>query len=221
VGTESLLIGSPFDLFVGFYGLLLAPGKGLLIYALPVLLGAIGFAAFWRAHRSEALLLASVILATILGVVLWRDWSGGWCWGPRLILNIVPLAIIPAAAAIERGPLSKRTHRWIWPAIFAVGVFTQVLGVLPNYLSWYMRVGDGYAVYYDPTAFPVLGHLQLLLEGKFDLFWLRTEVYFPDAGSLMLVLFGILALATIAIGLQMVRAWRSLPLREEDIEVLG
>lgn len=219
MGSESLLISSPVDLFVGLYGLLFSPGKGLVFHALPVLLGVVGIRRFWKSHRLEAAFIVSASLATILGVAMWRDWSGGWCWGPRLILNALPLLMIPAAAFLDSGSLSPAGwRRLVWPVFLFFGVLTQLMGVLPDYLAWYLRVGNYNLVYYNPAYAPLRGHLEALLRGEVDLFWLKTESFFPGAGAIAVgILVGLVAIALVA-ALAFLYYWRESDRREVTVQ---
>jgi len=80
----------------GLYGLLISPGKGLLEYAPVLLLAPLGAAMLWRRRRRPELLLLLTVFALDLVAhanVLIR-WVGGWSWGPRFLLPVLPLALL-------------------------------------------------------------------------------------------------------------------------------
>ncbi len=79
----------------GLYGLLISPGKGLLEYAPVLLLAPLGAAMLWRWRRPELLLLLTVFALDLVAHanVLIR-WVGGWSWGPRFLLPVLPLALL-------------------------------------------------------------------------------------------------------------------------------
>jgi hypothetical protein len=127
--------------YVGTLGLLLSPGRGLLIGS-PILLAALwGFPRLWRMDR----LLAGLLLAGAgFHVVLhgsWWVWFGGWCWGPRLAVPIIPLLMIPAwlqlAAMATEG--WRALSRYLAIALVALSLTMQVPAVLIYYMD-FMRV---------------------------------------------------------------------------------
>lgn len=208
LGAASVLVDNPREFIVGVYGLLVSPGKGLLFHALPVVLSAIGIRRFWSSHRLEAGFIILASAATVVGVALWRDWSGGWCWGPRLILNVLPLLMIPAAASLGSASSHWPRRRLLWPAIFVFGSVSQLIGVLPNYLAWYLTVGNYNRVYYDPAYAPLRGHAEAILHGKIDLFWMKTDVFFPAAGGYMTALLAAIAAMAAFAAIGLVYHWR-------------
>ncbi len=95
-GYEVSGIGAP--LLAGLAGSLFSPSRGLFIYS-PFLLASIaGMAIFigTREYRRYPLLfgIAAAIVANIYLVSRWPSWWGGWCYGPRLLTEIVPLMIL-------------------------------------------------------------------------------------------------------------------------------
>jgi hypothetical protein len=120
----------------GLAGIFLSPGRGLLIYT-PVALFA--FSAFLpRAsaarHRHNVLLVTAGAFIILESLVISRSiiWWGGYCWGPRLLTEIIPpLVVLMAigAAAMDR-PWPRRAF-----AVLALySVLIQAVGVFfyPN-----------------------------------------------------------------------------------------
>jgi hypothetical protein len=80
----------------GLFGLVLGPGRGLLLFA-PVVLAS-AFA--WRRLAPEARVLAfGVPCVLALVIARWFVWHGGSCWGPRYLLAALPLLAAPAVLA--------------------------------------------------------------------------------------------------------------------------
>jgi len=115
----------------GLAGLLLSPGRGLLIYS-PVAIFAL--AAFLPAarglrekHRPLFLGAAAMVAMHTLLIASWPIWWGGYTWGPRLLSEtLVPLTILiaiglPAISAARLKPL------FLTAAIY--GCLIQALGV--------------------------------------------------------------------------------------------
>jgi hypothetical protein len=92
----------------GLWGLLFSPGKGLLLYAPPVLLALLAFGPFVRRYPMEGLAIAGLSLSYVLAYSSRRGWHGGLCWGPRYLLPVLPLMLLPIGAL------------WAWAAGIAV-----------------------------------------------------------------------------------------------------
>jgi hypothetical protein len=123
----------------GAVGLLLSPSRGLLIFS-PVFVPA-----FWgvrRVFREDTyrafrpLLLAA--FATMALQSRWFDWWGGWTYGYRPWLDVVPylvLLLIPMLEPI----LSTQFRRAAFGAAFAWSVFVEALGAGSYDRSWNIR----------------------------------------------------------------------------------
>ena len=116
---------------LGAVGLLVSPGRGLLIFmpiAIFALCAFLPAASNARAKHTPLLFAASTLLVLHFLVVSRVNlWWGGYCWGPRYLTEIMPLLVILMAlgsAVLER-PWIKRTF-----AVVAVYSFLiQALGV--------------------------------------------------------------------------------------------
>jgi hypothetical protein len=71
---------------MGVAGLLASPGKGLAFYA-PVALLGVALCRDWR------LWLPFVLSVLLHGVM--HDWTGGTGWGPRFLVPVLPLVLLP------------------------------------------------------------------------------------------------------------------------------
>jgi hypothetical protein len=115
----------------GLAGVLFSPGRGLLVYT-PVAVFALA-ALFRRARESGGrhrmvIAAAGVFSVCDIGIVaFWPAWWGGYCWGPRLLTDILaPLMILVAA-----GLPALRGSGWKWAFTVAVvyGLVIQAIGV--------------------------------------------------------------------------------------------
>jgi hypothetical protein len=116
--------------FWGLYGLLLSPGKSLLLYS-PPLLAALLALAFAVRHRDRQWLWAFLLSAgpVLLINARYLFWSGDWCWGPRYLLFLVPPLLLPAVFALDHLLAIKRRAALTGAALVcAAGLFVQVLG---------------------------------------------------------------------------------------------
>lgn len=125
-------------LWLGTFGLLFCPSRGLAVFS-PWLLG--GFWGVVRIWRDAKLARLRPITAGVLAVMLlqakWFDWWGGWAYGPRPWLDMVPLLSLFMAPVLE----SIRTAGWraLWTLALAWSVFVQVVGAFAYDKSWNAR----------------------------------------------------------------------------------
>ncbi len=115
----------------GLTGLLFSPGRGLLIYMPIVLfaLFALAPAAAETRRKHAPLLTAAIVFAALHSIVMSRVtlWWGGYCWGPRYLTELLPIAVICMAIAT---PMLERP--WIKRAFVAVAAYClliQAIGV--------------------------------------------------------------------------------------------
>jgi hypothetical protein len=111
----------------GLAGLLISPGEGLLWYCPCVILSVIAFRQI-KTRRLEAWTIATLAAASVLLHSLWISWNGGWSWGPRLLLPVLP-GLVALTGALVNG----------WRKLLVV---TAVLGFLvsaPNLVSFFTR----------------------------------------------------------------------------------
>lgn len=182
--------GSPFDtgystaggvfVFSGrFYdavwGFLFSPGKSIFVHSPLTLLGLIAFRRYAERSRAHAVLLVGVVVAVFLPHASFHSWYGGMMWGPRYMVSLTPLLLLPAAPWIEDALRQgwARVRRALVGATAAAGLFVQVVGCLIYWdfyirLVLYLRVPnqDEHWAYistvFAPPFAPIVGHAWLL-----------------------------------------------------------
>jgi hypothetical protein len=121
------LNGNPVE---GLLGLLFSPGRGLLIYTPIVLFALAAFAPrsreTLRRHRLVVIAASLFSLLHIAFFTVFPMWWGGFCWGPRLLTEIMApiMVLIAVGYPAIRNPIK--------PALAALAVyccFVQALGV--------------------------------------------------------------------------------------------
>lgn len=158
-------------IFLGLYSQLLSPGKGTFVFMPILLLGVWGWPMLRRRRPDWAWLILALIVSQLLPYALYEDWAGGGGWGPRLLLPMVPLALLPAGEVI-RCWQTRRTGRIVLALLVVLSLFIQVLGVSVNWARHLQRVFDASATsveYFDRVHYrwadsPILGQVRSLQE---------------------------------------------------------
>lgn len=169
------------DLGAGLYGFILSPGKSLLLYSPPVVLGLLGVKTAWQQRRAETAFLASVIVVCVLFNAKFRHWHADYCWGPRHLTSIVPLLTLLAfpwlPEALGRGRIPLR--RVALGFVLVAGLWVNLLGAAfywDHYIRVLISVKDQTGAWgwfqenlshghYIPEFSPLRGHLWLLRHG--------------------------------------------------------
>ncbi len=113
----------------GLAGQLVSPGKSVLLYTPLLLLALVGGRALWRRDR---VLTAVVLGMTVLSLgfhAKLMNWPGDLAWGPRFLVPLLGLWLLPVPLLLERWHTWRPSARWAVAAVAAVSVVPQVLGV--------------------------------------------------------------------------------------------
>ncbi len=111
----------------GLAGLLVSPGKGLLLFCPAVLLAVPAWPAL---HRRAAILSWSLLGAVVFRVVLIAarsDWHGGFCLGPRLLVPLIPFLVLPVACWLAENDVRAQRRRLAVVGVVAIACTTQQL----------------------------------------------------------------------------------------------
>jgi len=93
--TQDSLNRRPWE---GLAGLLFSPNRGLFIFSPVVLVAFAGLGAAWRMRRTTAAFACTVAaLVQIAAYSFYSAWWGGHTYGPRYLLDVLPL-LVPAGA---------------------------------------------------------------------------------------------------------------------------
>lgn len=191
--------------FEGFYGLTLSPGKGLLWYN-PLLWAALAaWPAFFRRHRSEALLAAAIVLSSLVFYAPWYLWWAGHAWGPRFLVTILPFAALSLAPALEAAAHRSALAAGLG-ALAAASLAVQILGVAVDFNLYLEEIHAELGLYHPSTLFdlaysPLVRQIAYFRPGNLDLAWARGGSV--NWLALLLGLCGV-----VAAGWALVAAWR-------------
>ncbi len=155
----------------GMVGLLVSFGKGVFWYAPPLIISALSFPYF---KKNASLLSKTLILSTLLAIGFygsWWAWHGGWVWGPRFLVPLMPLwcvgwSVFPTKISWKIGAT----------LIFSIGILVQFVGTFTNVNNAYTNAFYGasnpddkthYAmIHYDLDYNPILLGWQQLKTGN-------------------------------------------------------
>lgn len=114
VGYADWVPGTGFEtpLILGLFGLLISPGKGVLWYNPIVWLGLPGFITLWRVRRAEAVMITLLSITSLIFYALYSFWTGGWNWGPRYLLPLLPLWLIAMGPWLHAATSTRRRTMW-------------------------------------------------------------------------------------------------------------
>lgn len=144
--------------WIGLYGLLLSPGKGVLIYTPLLILSLLAWFYFRRRHNEEAWLIAGLWLSFLVFYSPYKYWTGGFNWGPRFLLPLIPLGILPIGEILEG---NKTRFAWAsFYVLFSLGLFIQLPAIVVDHSRYlYQQVYESG----DPNAYS-----RTIFEGKYS-----------------------------------------------------
>ena len=139
---------APGDVPRGLAVLLLSPGKSLFVWAPVLVLAVAGARRLWRHDRALA---TGIATATGVGLIFFAAYQfpeGGYSHGPRNMVPILPLMLLPAAGA-EAG-------QWRRPVLAVCAVMGFVMALLALSVSYLedqamVASGNGYYEQIDPA----------------------------------------------------------------------
>ena len=170
-------------------GLLVSPGRGILLYSPVLWLALVSGPAFGRRHPRTALLLVAAGLPLALLVAKWHGWHGGLAaWGPRYWMPLLPLACLPLAELYQRLGRPRPTLGWVVVGlILVVSVSIQLSAVSVNYLAYVEEFGTARQIdllnedeqlgrlAFEPASSPLLHQWRFLRPRFSDVAWLARD----------------------------------------------
>jgi len=104
VGGEEVKKGLVFGLNLpqGLFGLYLSPLRGLFFYAPLSLLAITGVYRNLKEYKKEIMLFLSLIIIPSLVYSFWKEWWGGWSYGPRFLLSTLPYWSILSGLGLKK-----------------------------------------------------------------------------------------------------------------------
>ena len=158
-------------------GLLVSPGRGILLYS-PILLASLAaWPSFYRRYRAEAILAATLVAAYLLLYGRWFMWHGGFAWGPRTLVPILPFFALPLAAGLCRW---RGWRRWAVLALASLSVIPQILGIsvaFGHFQEVLVRLPSPLfdpITFFDPRYSPLVGQWAFMRPELLDFGWVHA-----------------------------------------------
>ena len=118
-----------------FFGLLISPNRGLLVYT-PIAALALPGLLRWRSNRGAwAPYLAAGCIAYLVLYASFYGWWGGHTYGPRFLIDILPGLAVCAVPTVER-LRSTRLGLGALAVLAAWSVTVQAIGAYCEYDTW-------------------------------------------------------------------------------------
>ena len=126
------------SLLPGLAGVLFSPNRGLLVFS-PIFLVATPFwlSALWR--RGPNPLWGYLAVGAFLHLLLYASWSvwwGGWSFGYRLLIEMLPVLILFLAIAWECWASLRVWRQSLFWALAAASLYVQILGAYAYPSDW-------------------------------------------------------------------------------------
>jgi hypothetical protein len=181
-GAEAFKWTTPF--LEGFTGLLVSPGRGLVGYFPLALAAGLGWRRFHAARPLESWFVALSTAALLALYARWQMWDGGWCWGPRFLLPLVPLLLLPIASLMDT--LRSRPAQIALAGLAALSALVALGGVSVNYADFHSWVGAYSAAHANELAARGISNYYPLV--RWDLEYAPFVRYwdFPARGDFLL-----------------------------------
>ena len=151
--------------------ILFSPAKSIFLYSPPLVLTLPGLITCFRSKRREALLVGSLIATLVFFYSLYSE--GGIWWGPKYLVAITPLALVPVFSLLEN---SRFVWKRVWYGVALttglIGFGVQLAGVLVDERAYLDIMGKG---------IDLAGAIDFALHGAID----GLLIYVSPIGSVL------------------------------------
>jgi len=136
-----LFTGTPF--LTGLRGFLISPGKGFFFYSPVALLIFFSLKGFYKRQKGLTVCILGIIASYLMFLSKNLYWHGDWAWGPRYLLVITPLIMIPIADFVENKFYgnNKFLRRAIL-GLFLVSIVVQLIGISVEFQRYFISLRE-------------------------------------------------------------------------------
>lgn len=115
-------------LLAGAAGVLISPGRGLLVYSPVFVFSVVGMIVAWREPKYLYLrYLSCVPILLLIMVSKWGGWWGGECYGPRLLADVTPILCFLLYPAVEYFE-GKTAVKYVMIALTVLSIGMHAIG---------------------------------------------------------------------------------------------
>lgn len=152
-------------LYVGLYGLLFSPGRSLFLYSPLTLLGLVALRRFHKEFPALAGLIMTAFVTALLFFSAWWAWYGGWSWGPRFLVPLIPLLLLPIGVH-----MNSRRFFPVLAIMWMLSLLVVIPGISVDFNAYIVDAlkspyGSEYQLWFFPWDSPLIGHWRYLLHG--------------------------------------------------------
>ena len=120
-------------------GVLIGAGKGVLVFCPLLIMSALVWRRFHKAHPWTLTLLIGMVAVRILFNAAYHDWNAGFCLGPRYQLMVMPFALIPLAWWLKEQWDRRSWKSW---AVVSAAACAAIME------QWYFVTGEIFSFYH-------------------------------------------------------------------------
>ncbi len=181
-GYEEGFVLNPLPALAGF---LFSPGKSLFYFNPVLILLPLIVRRFYAHNHFDFFVWGSVLLLPFLLYCFWGNWWGGWGWGPRHLVPLIPLMVIPLAWIVDHG---SRVGKILLCALAVLGLlvqwagtcvdFSDVLLMLKNADVWEQDTLWEQETIWTPVYSPLFHHFRVLISiplQRWDYGWITLS----------------------------------------------
>lgn len=122
----------------GFGGLLVSPSRGLFVFTPFLIISLLGIWKIWNKKKIEnqldnILLFKYISVGVIIFTIImskWWAWYGGYTYGPRMMVDIVPYLMLFLIPVVTGGYFKKKSLIIIFSLLVVFSVFAQFTGII-------------------------------------------------------------------------------------------